>query len=176
MHWISRYALSTIAALLIAAAGCTPVRRDIMVPRDDAGLTATADPSNAEPIKALLYRQLEEWRNVPYRAGGLSKRGVDCSGFVYLTYLSKFGIEIPRTTRLQAAAGRYVGRNNLQAGDIVFFRTGIKSRHVGIYIENHKFIHASKSSGVMLSRLDNAYWSKKYWKAVRIRKASDGNG
>lgn len=176
MRRLNTYARLAITLLLVAAAGCAPVRRDVIVSPKGNRPAASVDLVDTSYIRELLYRQFDEWREVPYRTGGLSKNGVDCSGFVYLTYLSKFGIKIPRTTRLQAAAGRYVGRNNLQAGDIVFFRTGIKSRHVGIYIENHKFIHASKSSGVMLSRLDNAYWSKKYWKAVRIRKASDGNG
>jgi len=100
--------------------------------------------------------------------GGMSKRGVDCSGFVYLTYRSKFGIDLPRTTDLQSSVGKKIARNNLQAGDLVFFKTGFFRKHVGIYVEDRKFMHASASRGVMVSSLDEEYWADSYWMAKRI--------
>jgi cell wall-associated NlpC family hydrolase len=62
-----------------------------------------------------------------------------------------------------------VPRNRITAGDLVFFKTGVKTRHVGIYIERNLFIHASTSSGVILSRLNDTYWKRNFWKAVRIK-------
>jgi cell wall-associated NlpC family hydrolase len=174
MRCLNAYARLAITLLVVVAAGCATVRRDVLVPPEDNRTATSLNLANTEHIREMLYRQFDEWRKVPYRTGGLSKHGVDCSGFVYITYLSRFGIRIPRTTKLQAAAGRSVRFNDLRAGDLVFFRTGIRSRHVGIYIEKQMFIHASKSSGVMVSRLNDAYWSKKYWKAVRIRTAPAG--
>jgi cell wall-associated NlpC family hydrolase len=124
--------------------------------------------ANTRRVRQLLNAQLREWHGVRYREGGLSKRGVDCSGFVYLTYLQRFGIRLPRTTGGQAAIGTPVSRNQLRPGDLVFFKTAWKTRHVGIYYGNRQFIHASTSNGVMASSLDNPYWSRAYWKAVRV--------
>jgi len=116
----------------------------------------------------LLYQQVEAWKGVPYQFGGLSKDGIDCSGFVQVTFLKQFNIRLPRSTHQQSRMGDPVLRNDLSPGDLVFFRLGYSLRHVGIYIENGLFAHASKSKGVMLSRLTDDYWSKRYWKAARI--------
>ena len=110
-----------------------------------------------------------EWKSVNYRFGGLSKDGIDCSGFVYLTFRDKFDIELPRTTKQQLLSGQTIDdQADLKAGDLVFFKTGIWQRHVGIYLEQKKFLHVSTRKGVIISRLDNPYWRKKYWQAVRI--------
>lgn len=126
------------------------------------------DLSKERIIKKLLYSQYEEWNKVKYKKGGMSKRGVDCSGFVYITYLTKFGIKLPRTTVKMARLGKKVSQKNLIPGDLVFFKTGLYSRHVGIYLDNRRFVHASTSVGVTISSLDDYYWSKKYWKSIRI--------
>ena len=127
------------------------------------------DLSSTNRIKRTLYSQFKEWRSVKYKSGGMSKRGIDCSGFVYITYKNRFGIELPRTTELQVRAGSIIAKKRLRAGDLVFFKTAVKVRHVGIYIEDGKFIHASTSRGVTISSLHNKYWSKKYWKSIRIK-------
>ncbi|MCP5244450.1 MAG: C40 family peptidase [Burkholderiales bacterium] len=115
-----------------------------------------------------LYRQHREWEGVRYRLGGLNKNGIDCSGFVYLTYKSKLGMYLPRTTRQQSQLGKQIHKHELNAGDLVFFRTGPTSRHVGIYLENKKFLHVSQRKGVTISHMDNVYWKAKYWKSVRV--------
>ena len=124
--------------------------------------------SNTPAVTRQLYAQHEEWQGTRYRMGGLSKQGVDCSGFVYTTFLQRLGLEIPRSTELQASLGREIRRSDLRAGDLVFFKTGSKDRHVGIYVEQGKFLHASTSKGVIISQLDNVYWNSSFWKAVRI--------
>ncbi len=116
----------------------------------------------------LLYQQVNDWNGVPYKFGGLSKRGVDCSGFVLETFRTKFQIKLPRNTHQQSRTGKAVLRSDLRAGDLVFFRLGYNLRHVGIYLENDRFAHASTSKGVTLSNLSDTYWSKRYWKARRI--------
>ena len=120
-------------------------------------------------LKKKLYTQYKEWKGVRYRFGGLNKKGVDCSGFVYLTFKSRLGKKIPRTTKLQSTLGMAVDKRKLRTGDLVFFKTSASVRHVGIYLEDGKFMHASKKRGVMISRLDNVYWRSKYWKARRIK-------
>ena len=125
---------------------------------------------NDESVKSILNVQLSEWQGVRYKVGGLSKSGIDCSGFVYLTYHHRFGLELPRTTRGQSKSGRKVSRNQLQPGDLEFFKTGCFDRHVGIYTEDRRFIHVSTKKGMMLSNLEDPYWKKRYWKAVRVFK------
>ena len=120
-------------------------------------------------VKNKLYNQYDKWKGTNYRLGGLNKNGIDCSGFVFITFKSKFGIILPRTTQLQVTTGKRIEKTKLQAGDLVFFKTGKLTRHVGIYLEHGKFLHASTSHGVTISSLDNIYWKSKFWKAKRIK-------
>lgn len=103
-----------------------------------------------------------------YRDGGLDREGVDCSGFVQMTFRQQLGIRLPRTTSQLAALGVDVSRDELSMGDLVFFRTGDDKQHVGIYLENGLFLHASTSKGVTISRLVNSYWRSRFWRASRV--------
>ena len=116
---------------------------------------------------ALLYHY-DQWEGAPYRFGGNSRYGVDCSGFVHVMFRDALGIEVPRSTNLLSQAGPSITRRHLIAGDIIIFRISGKSLHAGIYIGKGQFIHASKSHGVTLSKLSNPYWSDVYEKSVRI--------
>lgn len=160
--------LFVLLSLLILLSGCMGLfaKEDRVAP---IWVADKVDLDDQEAVKQVLYRQLREWRSVPNRSGGLSKDGVDCSGFAYLTYRSYFGILLPRSTPDQARVGVEIDQDSLQPGDLVFYKTGVAQGHVGIYIENRRFIHASSSSGVMESNMDNPYWSKNYWKSVRVR-------
>ncbi len=110
----------------------------------------------------------KEWKGVKYRFGGNSKRGIDCSAFIQKAYKKTLNIKIPRTTLQQSKKGRKIQKSQLKLGDLVFFKTGRNSRHVGIYIEDGKFMHASTKKGVTISRLNNVYFNKHYWKSKRI--------
>lgn len=135
--------------------------------RDTTGNTIKVH-SHSE-ITTKLLQQHEEWRGTPYLLGGNNRRGIDCSSFTQITFLDQFQRQIPRTTADQVMQGVFINRNSLEPGDLVFFRTGGKKvRHVGIYLEDGVFLHASTSRGVMLSRLDNSYWKQHYWTARRI--------
>ena len=149
--------------------GCAPLQPITAPPDSTTSEAAHIDPADSRKILDALYQQVEAWEGVPYRLGGLSKKGIDCSGFVYMTYLTRFNTRLPRSTYRQSQTGDYVFQRDLRAGDLVFFRIGYSTRHVGIYLENNLFAHASKSSGVMISDLQDTYWSKRYWKAVRIK-------
>lgn len=151
--------LTLLIMLPIAFFGCasTPT-----VPRPLA-----SSPADAHLVR-LLYDHYHDWRGVPYREGGLSKNGVDCSGYVYLTYREKFNRRVPRSTEQLASSGVGVSPREIQPGDLVFFKTGWKKRHVGIYLDNGEFMHASSSRGVMISRLRNTYWADAFWMARRL--------
>lgn len=118
--------------------------------------------------KHQLYQQLTEWQGVPYKLGGTSKKGIDCSAFVQKTFIDRFGFLLPRTTAQQAQFGTAINKSELQAGDLIFFKTSYKTHHVGIYVENDQFIHASTSNGVMLSSITNRYWQNAFWQARRV--------
>jgi cell wall-associated NlpC family hydrolase len=118
---------------------------------------------------AALQARYQAWRGTPYRIGGLSQRGIDCSGFVHLTYRDLFGIDLPRNTGEQARLGEPVKAGQREIGDLVFFRINRWTNHVGIYLGQGRFMHASTSSGVMISRVDEPYWRKRYWKTTRLQ-------
>ncbi|MGE0484589.1 MAG: NlpC/P60 family protein [Gammaproteobacteria bacterium] len=133
----------------------------------------SAPPPRAAPdprgdIAQALYAQYAQWHGTPYRLGGSSRAGIDCSAFVAETFRARLDIELPRTTEAQARSGHEIARDELRMGDLVFFKTGLNSRHVGIYLRNGEFMHASRLVGVTISKLRNRYWRAKWWQARRV--------
>lgn len=116
----------------------------------------------------MLYQQYNHWQGTPYQRGGLNSKGVDCSGLVYLVFKDQFNIHLPRTTSEQKQIGRTVSKGDLTAGDLVFFKTGWFTNHVGIYIEKNRFLHASTTHGVIVSNLSKSYWNQSFQTAKRI--------
>ena len=121
--------------------------------------------SKASAIIATAKRYI----GVPYVWGGSTPSGFDCSGLVQYVF-KQHGITLNRTTKTQYQQGTYVSKSSLQPGDLVFFQntytTGIS--HVGIYMGNGEFIHASSSKGVTISSLSNSYWASRYYGARRV--------
>ncbi|WP_081503809.1 NlpC/P60 family protein [Pectobacterium wasabiae] len=156
---ILRYSLLLASLILV---GCSSSRHNNPPPN--------ARLSDSIMVMVQLNDQLGQWYRTPYRYGGLDRNGVDCSGFVYLTFRDKFGMQLPRTTEEQTELGERIDRDNLLPGDLVFFKTGSggSGLHVGIYDKDDQFIHASTSQGVIRSSLDNVYWKRAYWQARRI--------
>ncbi|WP_404296639.1 C40 family peptidase [Halomonas sp.] len=118
-------------------------------------------------IQQALLAQHERWVGTPYRIGGTSFQGVDCSALVQNVFEETFRVSLPRTTGGQVSQGQPVSRGDLAPGDLVFFRPPGRYDHVGIYLGEGRFMHASSSRGVMISRLENRYWKRHYWQARR---------
>lgn len=119
-----------------------------------------------------LYIEAADWIGVPYRPGGDTKRGTDCSGFTNQVYRKVYHTKLSRNTDGQKEESNKVARRNLREGDLVFFtsdRSGRKVAHVGIYLKDNKFVHASTSSGVIVSRLDEKYYTRHWMSGGRIR-------
>ena len=116
-----------------------------------------------------VVHQAEDYIGTPYRSGGTTPGGMDCSGLVFNVYRS-FGIALPRTSRDQSRFGREINRSQLQPGDLVFFNTsGRGVSHVGIYSGRGEFIHAStRARRVRFDRLDNKYFRKRFVVARRV--------
>lgn len=119
-------------------------------------------------IERNLRIETQRWEGTPHRMGGTNRRGVDCSGLVQAVYQDVFGLPLPRTTADQVHTGEKVSRNQLAPGDLVFFRLSSKTRHVGIYLSDGEFAHASSSRGVTISHLEQPYWQNRYWTARRV--------
>ncbi|MGF1864049.1 NlpC/P60 family protein [Enterovibrio norvegicus] len=133
-------------------------------PRPD---TLAAFGSMESPTNVALSAYYEEWQGTPYQWGGVNKKGIDCSAFTQIAYRTVFQHALPRTTRQQVKLGDKITLNAAQHGDLVFFKTGAQRFHVGIYVGEKQFMHASSSKGVIISRLDNPYWASKFWQVRR---------
>jgi cell wall-associated NlpC family hydrolase len=135
-------------------------------------LTSPGDETDAERA-ARLRDATQPWMGTPYHLGGNSKTGIDCSAFVQAVFQAAYNMDLPRSADYQEKLGTAVNRDELEVGDLVFFRTQgmgplFKSHHVGLYVGDGEFAQASSSHGVTISRLDNVYWSRKYQAARRI--------
>jgi cell wall-associated NlpC family hydrolase len=130
----------------------------------------TASRPRGEALGHRLAATALEFRGVPYRNGGTSPAGFDCSGLVRYV-LARHGLEVPRQTREQYTAGRRIGRTDLQAGDLVFFSTVASgASHVGIALDHDEFVHAPSSRGVVrVERLTTEYWRSRFVGARRVR-------
>jgi len=157
--------LLVILTVTMFGCGSRPAPAPQQMP-DDLQLS---ERKKSQLITQRLLQQYRQWRGAPYQLGGLNKQGVDCSGFVYKTFLTQFNLQLPRTTELQMALGKTVPFNDLRAGDLVFFKTGVKQRHVGIAIDSSRFLHASTSKGVTISEFEQVYWSEAFWMARRFK-------
>ena len=121
----------------------------------------------AIPLEQQLRVKVHQWIGTPHRLGGTSRNGIDCSGFVQMIYRDILKRSLPRSTALQVKSGLFADRNQLMTGDLVFFRLSGGKRHVGIYLGQTEFAHASTSRGVMISSLNDHYWRDSYWMARR---------
>jgi lipoprotein Spr len=144
-----------------------------------ATVTPAAQPQAAvapavQPRKtippAAWRAEAKRWLGVKYRKGGQDRTGIDCSGLTSQMYLAVAGIALPRASQDQSRCGNPVSRNDLQPGDLVFFislsRRAVE--HVGIYLGDRQFVHASPSKGVVVSSLLRDYYLKRYHSARRI--------
>ncbi|MFD1631991.1 C40 family peptidase [Pseudopedobacter beijingensis] len=110
-----------------------------------------------------LYNFINEWEGTRYRLGGLNKNGIDCSGLVYLLYKDVYNKQIPRSTSQQVTVIKRKYERNLKEGDLVFFDYDNKKySHVGVFLQNGYYVHASTKRGVMVQKLKDPY-SYKYF-------------
>jgi cell wall-associated NlpC family hydrolase len=120
-----------------------------------------------------ILTEAETYLGTPYRYGGMTRNGIDCSAFVLSVFGAAAGLSLPRVAASQAQEGEKIEKENLQKGDLIFFSHGRRISHVGI-VESVseegeiKFIHAATSRGVMISSLNDSYWGPKFRFAKRV--------
>ncbi|MDR8393860.1 NlpC/P60 family protein [Aliifodinibius sp. S!AR15-10] len=124
--------------------------------------------SKYESAKVSLRQAYRDWKGTPYRLGGRSSSGVDCSSFVSIVFDEYFGVNLPKHTRRLLTKGEGIRRRSVRTGDLVFFKTGRRTFHVGILIEDGEFLHASTSEGVTMSSIYDSYWANRYLGARRV--------
>jgi len=148
---------------------------------EEIGETIQKEEEKGEPVafsslgkwnnpeeRNLFVRVVKTFLGVPYKLGGSTLKGIDCSAFVKKIY-EIFKVELPRTTREQFSVGKKVEKDQLEEGDLVFFKRRGNSAHVGIYIGDNQFIHASfRNQDVRIDHLDMPYFSTRFIKGVRV--------
>ena len=122
----------------------------------------------------FLYNEGARWLGVPHQMGGTTKRGVDCSGFVSIIYRNIYRKKLERNSADMLKKNcKRIRRGKLKEGDLVFFYTGRgrkrRPNHVGIYLKNNRFIHASTSRGVIVSSLNEPYYLRTWMCGGRVR-------
>ena len=124
----------------------------------------------AEEVKnTKMFEFIDDWYGTPYHLGGTTKKGVDCSAFSQFLFASVYGLSIPRTAKEQYNLTSRISRTQLNEGDLIFFNTRGGISHVGVYLQNNKFVHASTSGGVMISDIFDEYWAKKFVGVGRLK-------
>lgn len=119
---------------------------------------------------ARLYNFINEWEGVKYRNGGLSKSGVDCSGLVHLLYKEVYNKDIPRNTSQQINIIKRKFEGSLREGDLVFFDYDNKKfSHVGVFLQNGYYVHASTRKGVMVQKLKDPYTYKYFSRGGSVK-------
>ena len=117
---------------------------------------------DVESLKNIsLLGFIDNWFGTRYKLGGTSKRGIDCSALTGALLLAVYGFNLPRTARQQYDATDHIDKDELHEGDLVFFNTHGGVSHVGVYLENDYFLHAS-THGVTISSLDDHYYAKRF--------------
>ena len=124
----------------------------------------------AEEVKnTKMFEFIDDWYGTPYRLGGTTKKGVDCSAFSQFLFASVYGFSIPRTAREQYNLTSRISRTELKEGDLIFFNTRGGVSHVGVYLQNNKFVHVSTSGGVVISDIFDEYWVRRFVGVGRLK-------
>ncbi len=164
--WVGGIVLLSLMAGLLGCSGLRPNPKY----REEERPRSTAVRTTPSEFTHRLTQQIEAYLGVPYKWGGTTRQGMDCSGFVSVVYENAVGLRLPRKAREMYNQGRLVEKHDLRFGDLVFFERienyGVS--HVGIYIGDNEFAHASTSRGVVISNLTERYYRERYVGARRV--------
>lgn len=177
---MSRILITFLFCSVLVSCGTTktiaPRDSSAQAPKENSASRESSHTNHTNSTKAdQIVDFAKGYLGTKYRYGGTTNAGMDCSGLIYTSFINAGDIFLPRTTKELANEGKRISKRQIQKGDLLFFRTAKLKRainHVGLVIDdtsgNIKFIHASTSKGVMVSQLDEAYWSKAFAKAQRV--------
>src|SRR5699024_10930388 len=160
-----RYITAVGVFFIVSACGTAsrlPQQTKNTSPKKEETKRPSAHILSKNGLQASLQKAYHDWKGTPYRWGGSSTAVGDCSAFMQIIFDKYLNVGLPRSTRRQLYVGRKVDRSNLKIGDLIFFKTGRKTIHVGVIIGNKRFLHASTSQGVTISSLKKYYWRSRF--------------
>ena len=167
-------------SLMFLLSGCHSSRRASKKEKDiPVVVLPESQTKDMRTDERLLVEEALRWLGTPYKYGGTSRSGTDCSGLTMQVYLSALGIKLPRSSRDQQKYCKSVKKKSLDAGDLIFFSTGrdkTRVSHVGLYIGDDKFGHASGSRGVIVSDLKEKYYVRNYHSSGHVARSMDSKG
>lgn len=161
-----------LLSLLAACGSIRPAPRYTNSSGSDSVVRELEERRQATPSR--LARVVEGYLGIPYKWGGTTRAGMDCSAFTRAIFRETYGVELPRTSKQMYGVGRAISkRRDLKPGDLVFFKdtySGPGISHVGIYLGKGRFAHASSSKGGTITPLDNPYFNLRYIGARRVER------
>lgn len=160
-----------LSALLVACGSIAPAPRYTHSDGPDRVMRELQKRRRAS--KSRLLRVVNSYQGVPYKWGGTTRQGMDCSALTRAVYRETYGLELPRTSKQMYGLGRNIRKSDLKPGDLVFFTntySGAGVSHVGIYIGEGRFAHASVSQGGTITPLAHPYFDLRYAGARRIKR------
>jgi cell wall-associated NlpC family hydrolase len=129
------------------------------------------DVSKRDITNYELYKFIDTWYGAPYKYAGRTKAGVDCSDLVSILYQNVYNVTVTGNVETFYKLCKPIKPSELKEGDLIFFKINSKSlSHIGVYLQNHRFVHASVHSGVVIDDLGEDYYKKYYWGAGRLLK------
>lgn len=144
--------------------------------------TVKSSPKNTEKVAQVLgvsekeikenklYKFIGDWYGTTYKYGGCDKNGIDCSCFIGTLYTNVYRVSLQRNASAIHKECKRVKESNLKEGDFVFFKIGTKEvSHVGVYLKDNKFVHASTSKGVIINDLNDPYYKKYFYEGGKLR-------
>lgn len=177
---MKRLIIYTVSALLMASCGGhKQTVRTVPDGSESAIYDSKSDYMHSNQYSEQLVKEARKWLGTKYKYAGETRRGTDCSGMVMSIYRDVAGIKLPRSSREQQAFCQNVKVADLTPGDLIFFSGTSRGRnvsHVGMYIGNGDFIHASSSKGVIVSNLNQKYYSNHFHSAGRVPGIRTGKG
>lgn len=169
--------LTGLGGMIVLMTPAFLVARNIGRPTPPASVTISQKQS-LDLRDTLIRAEVEKYLGVPYRRGGATRKGMDCSGFVRKIYQELFGVDLPHQARSQYALKAFekASPENLRPGDLIFFSTAANKKrinHVGVYLDDGQFAHAARTSGVVVSSLSNPHWKSRFFAAKRLPLKTD---
>lgn len=144
-----KHKISILFFIAIAFSSCSTRKHTVSITKAARAAEVMANLKSRD-----LYRFITDWTGVKYKLGGMDKKGIDCSGFALILERDIYGLTLPRRSRDQAEAVKKKDKNNLKEGDLIFFAFGGNEvDHVGVYLNNNFFVHASTTRGVVVDDL-----------------------
>jgi probable lipoprotein NlpC len=159
-------------SVLVGACGSSSGLQKNSTSKKEASKWVPAMSRSAGISEVRTFNRLKsayiQWQGTPYLWGGDNRNGIDCSAFMQVIFKDYLNQPLPRTTVEQMKVGKKIRKKWANIGDLVFFKTGATTYHVGVMVDDRYFLHAGTSRGVMISDIQDRYWSARYLMARKV--------